>query len=126
MEQIQQLGQEGFRFRPTDSEGLMFLLRFVVGQEMHDSGFTTTNVDVYGKQEPWEIYDNGVPCGDDEDSTSYRYFITKLKRKNKGTWKQDNKGKPVHYINMGNASSVVNIGSKTNLSYKNKVFYPED
>ncbi|XP_070054000.1 uncharacterized protein [Nicotiana tomentosiformis] len=97
MEQLQQVGQEGFRFRPTDSEGLMFLLRFVAGQEMHDSGFITTNVDVYGKQEPWEIYDNG-----------------------------DNKGKPVHYKNMGNASSVVNIGSKTNLSYKNKEFYPED
>nr|XP_016453035.1 PREDICTED: NAC domain-containing protein 45-like [Nicotiana tabacum] len=101
--------QEGFRFRPTDSEGLMFLLRFVAGQEMHDSGFITTNVDVYGKQEPWEIYDNGVPCGGDDDSTNYRYFITKLKKKsnaryhrsvgNKGTWKQDNKGKPVHYIN---------------------------
>ncbi|XP_075107199.1 NAC domain-containing protein 1-like [Nicotiana tabacum] len=125
--------EEGFRFRPTDSEGLMFLLRFVAGQEMHDSGFITTNVDVYGKQEPWEIYDNGVPCGDDDESTNYRYFITKLKKKsnaryhrsvgNKGTWKQDNKGKPVHYINT---SSVVNIGSKTNLSYKNKVFYPED
>ncbi|XP_019261439.1 PREDICTED: NAC transcription factor 32-like [Nicotiana attenuata] len=133
---MEQLGQEGFRFRPTDSERLMFLLRFVAGQEMHDSGFITTNVDVYGKQEPWEIYDHGVPCGDDEDSTSYRYFITKLKKKsnaryhrsvgNKGTWKQDNKGKPVHYKSMGNTSSVVNIGSKTNLSYKNKEFYPED
>lgn len=128
--------EDGFRFRPTDSEGLMFLLRFVAGQEMHDSGFITTNVDVYGKQEPWEIYDNGVPCGDDEDSTSYRYFITKLKKKsnaryhrsvgNKGTWKQDAKDKPVHYKNMGNTSSVVNIGSKTCLSYKNKKFYPED
>lgn len=133
---MEQLGQVGFRFRPTDSEGLMFLLRFVAGQEMHDSGFITTNVDVYGKQEPWEIYDNGVPCGDDDDKTNYRYFITKLKKKsnvryhrsvgNKGTWKQDNKGKPVHYKNMGNASSGVNIGSKTNLSYKNKEFYPED
>ncbi|XP_009774958.1 NAC domain-containing protein 40-like [Nicotiana sylvestris] len=128
--------EEGFRFRPTDSEGLTFLLRFVAGQEMHDSGFITTNVDVYGKQEPWEIYDSGVPCGDDEDNSSYRYFITKLKKKsnaryhrsvgNKGTWKQDNKGKPVHYKNMGNSSSVVNIGSKTSLSYKNKKFYPED
>ncbi|OIT30050.1 hypothetical protein A4A49_18764 [Nicotiana attenuata] len=128
--------EEGFRFRPTDSEGLTFLLRFIAGQEMHDSGFITTNVDVYGKQEPWEIYDHGVPCGDDEDNTSYRYFITKLKKKsnaryhrsvgNKGTWKQDNKGKPVHYKNMGNSSSVVNIGSKTSLSYKNKKFYPED
>ncbi|OIT33961.1 hypothetical protein A4A49_32400 [Nicotiana attenuata] len=62
--------------------------------------------------------------------------ITKLKKKsnsryhssvgNKGTWKQDAKGKPVHYKNMGNSSSVVNIGFKTYLSYKNKKFYPED
>ncbi|XP_009795944.1 NAC domain-containing protein 41-like [Nicotiana sylvestris] len=128
--------EEGFRFRPTDSEGLTFLLRFVAGQEMHDAGFITTNIDVYGKQEPWEIYDNGVPCGDDEDNSSYCYFITKLKKKsnaryhrsvrNKGTWKQDAKDKPVHYKTMGNTSSVVNIGSKTCLSYKNKMFYPED
>ncbi|XP_070054017.1 NAC domain containing protein 52-like [Nicotiana tomentosiformis] len=117
--------EEGFRFRPKDSEGLTFLLRFVVGQEMYDAGFITTNVDVYGKQEPWEIYEHGVPCGDDEDSSSYPHFITKLKKKsnaryhravgNKGSWKQDAKGKP-----------MVNIGSKTNLSYKNKEFYPED
>ncbi|XP_070054016.1 uncharacterized protein [Nicotiana tomentosiformis] len=136
MEQLQQLGQEGFHFRPTDSEGLTFLLTFVSRQEIHDSGFITTNVDVYGKQEPWEIYDNRVPCGDDEDNTSYHYFITELKKKskaryhcvvgNKGSWKQDAKGKPVHYKNMGNASSVVNIGSKTCLPYVNKKFYPED
>ncbi|OIT32943.1 hypothetical protein A4A49_64086, partial [Nicotiana attenuata] len=113
---------------PYDSEGLMFLLRFVAGQEMHDSGFITTNVDVYGKQEPWEIYDNGVPCGDDEDNTSYRYFITKLKKKSNARYHRSvgNKGKPVHYKYMGNTSSVVNIGSKKNLSYKNKVFYPKD
>ncbi|OIT21576.1 PREDICTED: NAC transcription factor 32-like [Nicotiana attenuata] len=128
--------EEGFRFRPTDSEGLTFLLRFVAGQEMHNSRFITTDIDVYGKQEPWEIYDNGVPCGDDEDNSSHRYFITKMKKKsnaryhrsvgNKGTWKQDAEDKPVHYKNMGNKSSVVNIGSKTCLSYKNKMFYPED
>lgn len=54
------------------------------------------------------------------------YFITKLKKQskaryrravgNKGSWKQDAKGKPVHYKNIGNASSVVNIGSKMSLS----------
>ncbi|CAN4116041.1 unnamed protein product [Withania somnifera] len=114
---------EGFRFRPTDGEALTFLLRFIVGEEMNDSGFITTNVDVYSKQEPWESYNHGVPCSDDDDCTQYRFFITKLKKKSKskynrtvgnnGSWKQQN-CKPV----CKNGGPV--IGYKRNITYKNK------
>ncbi|XP_059281319.1 NAC domain-containing protein 101-like [Lycium ferocissimum] len=132
--------EEGYRFHPTDGEGLTFLLRFIAGHEMHDSGFITTNVDVYGKQEPWQIYDHGVPCGDDDDDdddddsdcTQYRYFITKLKKKNKskynrnvgnkGSWKQQDKGKPVIY----SSSSRVIIGCKKSMSYVNKGYNKKD
>ncbi|XP_060200540.1 NAC domain-containing protein 96-like [Lycium barbarum] len=119
--------KEGFRFRPRDRKGVTFLLRFIAGQVMNDSGFITTNVDVYGKQEPWQIYDHGVAFGnDDGDNTcsQYRYFITKLKKKNKsmynrnvgknGRWKQQDKGKAV-----GKKGGQV-IGYKKSMSYENK------
>ncbi|CAN4084597.1 unnamed protein product [Withania somnifera] len=103
---------EGFRFRPTDAEALSILLRFIVGEEMNDSGFISTNVD-----------NHGVPCSDDDDCTQYRFFITKLKKKskskynrtvgNKGSWKQQN-CKPV----CKNGGPV--IGYKRNITYKNK------
>ncbi|XP_060200533.1 NAC domain-containing protein 55-like [Lycium barbarum] len=134
---MEKLG-EGYRFHPTDGEGLTFLLRFIAGQVMNDSGFITTNVDVYGKHEPWQIYDHGVPCGDDDDDdddsdcTQYRYFITKLKKKskskynrnvgNKGSWKQQDKGKPVIY----SSSSPVIIGCKKSMSYVNKGYNKKD
>ncbi|KAK4352801.1 hypothetical protein RND71_028319 [Anisodus tanguticus] len=99
---------------------------------MYDAGFITTNVDVYGKEEPWEIYSHGVPCGNDDenDYSQYRFFITKLKKKsksmynrnvgnNKGSWKQQDKGKPVRY----SSSSPVVIGCKKSMSYVNKKGY---
>ncbi|XP_059281321.1 NAC domain-containing protein 96-like [Lycium ferocissimum] len=119
--------KEGFRFRPRDRKGVTFLLRFIAGQVMNDSGFITTNVDVYGKQEPWQIYNHGVAFGnDDGDNTcsQYRYFITKLKKKNKsmynrnvgknGRWKQQDKGKAVRK----KGGQV--IGYKKSMSYENK------
>ncbi|KAK4341324.1 hypothetical protein RND71_039825 [Anisodus tanguticus] len=81
--------KEGFCFRPADAQVFMFLLRFIARQDMNDSEFITTNVYVYGKQEPWNIYDHGVPCGDDDgdnDCSQYLFFITKLKKKNKSMY----------------------------------------
>ncbi|KAM3267535.1 hypothetical protein P3S67_032291 [Capsicum chacoense] len=78
--------RSGFRFHPTDTKGLTFLQKFVAKQEMNDSGFITTNIDVYdSEEEPWKIYSRGVTCGAADDSL-YRYFITK-KSSNLGNWK---------------------------------------
>lgn len=41
----------GFHFHPTNTEGIMFLLKFMAKQEMNDSEFITVNVDVYGAEE---------------------------------------------------------------------------
>ncbi|KAH0683505.1 hypothetical protein KY290_022128 [Solanum tuberosum] len=122
--------QEGFRFSPTDAEAVTFLLRFIAGKFMDDSGFITTHVDTYSKQEPWDIYSHGVPCcndDDDNDCTQYRFFITKLKKKsksrysrdvgNKGNWKQQDKSKPVRK----NGGPV--IGYKKSMTYMNKGYY---
>ncbi|XP_055835735.1 NAC domain-containing protein 78-like [Solanum dulcamara] len=120
--------KEGFRFRPTDAEAITFLLRFIAGKAMNDSGFITTNVNTYSKQlEPWDIYSHGVPCDNDDgdnDCSQYRFFITKLKKKsefkysrivgNKGSWKQQDKSKPVR-----NNGGIV-IGYKKSMSYVNK------
>lgn len=111
--------KEGYRFHPSDSEIVKFLLRFVAKQEMHDGGFITTNIDVYGQQEPWEIYNQGVPTGglDDDNDSSYRYFITKKSNRiDHGCfWKQQDEGKLAHY-NMHNSSSTTIV-----IGYKKKM-----
>ncbi|KAH0680025.1 hypothetical protein KY285_021033 [Solanum tuberosum] len=125
--------QEGFRFSPTDAEAVTFLLRFIAGKFMDDSGFITTHVDTYSKQEPWDIYSHGVPCCNDDDHndcTQYRFFITKLKKKsesrysrdvgNKGSWKQQDKSKPVR------KKGGPVIGYKKSMSYMNKGYKKEN
>ncbi|PHU03446.1 hypothetical protein BC332_28697 [Capsicum chinense] len=80
---------------------------------MNDSGFITTNIDVYdAEKEPWKIYSRGVPCGAADDSL-YRCFITK-KSSNLGNLKLQDEGKPVH---RDSSSSIVVIGSKKKMCY---------
>ncbi|PHU13478.1 hypothetical protein BC332_14683 [Capsicum chinense] len=105
--------RSGFRFHPTDTEGLTFLQKFMAKQEMNDSGFISTNIDVYdSEEEPWKIYSRGVPCGVADDSL-YRYFITK-KSSNLGNWKLQDEGKPVH---RDSSSSTVVIVCKKKICY---------
>ncbi|XP_047261692.1 NAC domain-containing protein 78-like [Capsicum annuum] len=103
----------GFRFHPTDMERLTFLQKFMEKQEMNDSGFITTNIDVYdSEEEPWMIYSRGVPCGA-ADYSLYRCFITK-KSSNLGNWKLQDEGKSVH---RDSSSSTVVIGCKKKMRY---------
>ncbi|KAM3376455.1 NAC domain-containing protein 20-like [Capsicum galapagoense] len=109
----QRIVRSGFRFHPTDMEGLTFLQKFMAKQEINYSGFITINIDVYdSEEEPWKIYSRGVPCGADDDSL-YRYFITK-KSSNLGNWKLQDEGKPVH---RDSSSSTVVIGCKKKMRY---------
>ncbi|KAK4706414.1 hypothetical protein R3W88_001350 [Solanum pinnatisectum] len=125
--------KEGFRFSPTDAEAVTFLLRFIARKFMNDFGFITTHVDTYSKQEPWDIYNHGVPyCNDNGDNncSQYRFFITKLKKKsksrysrdvgNKGNWKQQDKNGPVRK----NGGPV--IGYKKIMCYMNKGYKQEN
>ncbi|PHT34821.1 hypothetical protein CQW23_26621 [Capsicum baccatum] len=103
----------GFPFHPTDTKGVTFLQKFMAKQEMNDSGFITTNIDVYDlEEEPWKIYSRGVPCGAADDSL-YRYFITK-KCSNLGNWKLQDERKPFH---RDSSSSTVVIGCKKKMRY---------
>ncbi|PHU03448.1 hypothetical protein BC332_28699 [Capsicum chinense] len=105
--------QSGFRFHPTYMEGLTFFQKFMEKQEMNDSGFITTNIDVYdSEEEPWMIYSRRVPCGAADDSL-YHYFITK-KSSNLGNWKLQDEGKPVQ---RDSSTSTVVIGCKKKMHY---------
>ncbi|PHU28797.1 hypothetical protein BC332_00890 [Capsicum chinense] len=142
--------EEGYRFHPTDSELLAFLLRFIAEKDLRDDGYITEH-DVY-KQEPWVTYGCGCHCGgeDDGDTSSYRYFITpmhknKIKKKKKslgddkkkdrfcrivgeklGTWKQKDKGKNVIMTSFGNQSKSLIIGRKKSLCYETTRCCPDD
>ncbi|KAH0776281.1 hypothetical protein KY290_007692 [Solanum tuberosum] len=85
----------GYRFHPSASEGLEYFYK--IQGEKRD-GLISTNLDVYGEEEPWEIYGQGVPSDDD------RYFITKKNKgetEKKGTWKQ-----PIPYKLPSSSSQV--------------------
>ncbi|XP_059301975.1 NAC domain-containing protein 78-like [Lycium ferocissimum] len=120
--------EEGYRFHPTDSELLTFLLRFIAKQPLCDDGYITEH-DVY-KQEPWKTYNHGRHCGgqDDEDTSIYRYFITPRQKKGNsfcrvvgeklGTWKQQDKGKNVT-MSYGNQRKPLIIGRMKSYCYEN-------
>ncbi|KAM3308325.1 hypothetical protein P3S67_010069 [Capsicum chacoense] len=142
--------EEGYRFHPTDSELLTYLVRFIAGKNLYDDGYITEH-DVY-KQEPWVTYRYGCHCGgeDDGDTSIYRYFITpmhknKIKKKNKslagdakkdrfcrivgkklGTWKQQDKGKNVIMSSFNNQSRSFVIGRRKSLCYETSRSCPDD
>ncbi|XP_049360286.1 uncharacterized protein LOC125824985 [Solanum verrucosum] len=127
--------EEGFRFRPENSELLTYLLRFMAEKDLHDDGFITV-CDVY-KQEPWQTYSRGRHCGggDDGDTSIFRYFISPRHKKKKtndrfcrvvgknlGTWKQQDKGKMV--VSKHNKS--LSMGLKKSLYYDTNMCCPDD
>ncbi|KAL3324258.1 hypothetical protein AABB24_038441 [Solanum stoloniferum] len=109
----------GYIFHPSAKERLQFLLRFVAKSAMNDEGFITTNLDVYGEEEPWEIYSQGVASGglEDDDNYRYRYFITKKnKGENNGSWKQQGEEMPI-FFKIGNVSTPHVIGTKKKMHH---------
>ncbi|OIT00848.1 hypothetical protein A4A49_21091 [Nicotiana attenuata] len=123
--------REGYRFRPTDSELVKFLLRFVAKQELHDNGFIAMH-DVY-KQEPWVTYSHGHSTGgveDNWDTSIYRYFITPRKKnkgrfrrtvgKRGGTWKQQDKGRAVTIKSCDQRKRDLIIGRMKSMCYTEK------
>lgn len=108
----------GYHFHSSAKERLQFFLRFVAKSAMNDDGLITTNLDVYGEEEPWGIYSQGVPTGGleaDDDDYSYRYFITK-KNNNNGNWKQQGEEIPI-FFKIGNVSTSLVMGTKKKMHY---------
>ncbi|KAI3454579.1 hypothetical protein Pfo_011242 [Paulownia fortunei] len=108
-------------FHPTDKELLHCLLCFVTNRPVPCQAFINM-AEVYGDQEPWEIFGNTVE--------KVQYYLTRLKRKAKkndgnglrftrkvgrsGTWKRQNKGDKI-FDSRGRL-----IGYKRSLRYENK------
>ncbi|MCD9558870.1 hypothetical protein HAX54_016499 [Datura stramonium] len=121
---------ELYEFRPTDLELLTFLLRFIAKEPLCDDGFITQH-DLY-KQEPWETYRygrhyRGVQDHNEDDTSSYRYFITPIRKKKSrfrrtvgekiGIWKQ---------MDDVIISCCENSGRKKSLCYETTKSYPDD
>ncbi|XP_055836401.1 NAC transcription factor 29-like [Solanum dulcamara] len=90
----------GYRFHPTNSEVLKYLLAYARDEQLPDQNELMHQVDLYAEKEPWQIFE-----GTNSNSNT-RYFITPQKKHNserkrvlrsvgKGTWKAKGKGKEV-------------------------------
>ncbi|WMV26645.1 hypothetical protein MTR67_020030 [Solanum verrucosum] len=107
--------KEGFRFSPSDAEAVTFLLRFIAGKFMNDSGFITTHVVTVGGLDlfPDSVFPDCVnknhgtftlmeyPAVMTTTVVSIASSSQSSRRKasrdvgNKGSWKQQDKSKPV-------------------------------
>ncbi|XP_009589539.2 NAC domain-containing protein 96-like [Nicotiana tabacum] len=105
---------EGFRFHPTDTELVKYLLQYVLKGRLPEL-IPIEEEDLYSK-EPWVVFK------DRKERTLY--FFTELKKKKiensrfirsvgKGSWKSQDKGKPV----CSEKGSV--MGYKRSLRYQN-------
>ncbi|XP_075107285.1 NAC domain-containing protein 46-like [Nicotiana tabacum] len=105
------------QFRPSDTDLIMQLLKFVAGKCLPTEGLIGF-ADVYSN-EPWRLIG-------DISSMKTHYFLTQLKKKKptdarynrttaNGTWTQQNKGKKI----LDEDESLI-IGYKRSLSYKHK------
>ncbi|XP_009628603.2 NAC transcription factor 29-like [Nicotiana tomentosiformis] len=105
------------QFRPSDTDLIMQLLKFVAGKCLPTEGLIVF-VDVYSI-EPWQLIG-------DMSSKKTHYFLTQLKKKKptdarfnrttcNGTWTQQNKGKKI----LDEDESLI-IGYKRSLTYKHK------
>ncbi|EEF48348.1 protein BEARSKIN1 [Ricinus communis] len=96
--------QVGVRFRPLDEELLMYYLSHKINNLSLPNPCPVKDCDLYGKNEPWEIWD--YFGGQNLMDVEFLYFFTQLKRKSSsssrilrtvgtGTWHGDTSGKPV-------------------------------
>ncbi|XP_015893470.3 NAC domain-containing protein 2-like [Ziziphus jujuba] len=131
---------KGWRFRPTDEELVgYYLLNKITGSTPLPNPSIVHDFDVFGKQEPWEIWNMFRPHDDHDHDTDPDdlYFFTKPKKttpKGKrfnrkvgsGTWKGQNSGTEIcGYSESGEANNVV-MGLKKRFHYENKQLKDQD
>ncbi|XP_070008910.1 NAC domain-containing protein 83-like [Nicotiana sylvestris] len=108
--------EKNAQFRPSDTDLIMQLLKFVAGKCLLTEGLIVF-ADVYSKESCQLI--------GEINSKKTHYFLTQLKKKStdarfsritgNGSWTQRNKGKEI----LDEDGSLI-IGYKRSLSYKNK------
>ncbi|KAL6135034.1 hypothetical protein ACLB2K_067262 [Fragaria x ananassa] len=126
MEEIRNNQLPGVRFCPMEDELLLFYLKpMLSGQNVPGRNKVVFDCDLYGQQEPWEIWE-AYKTKRPNDLRLHKdlYFFTqhkKMKSTDKrirrtvgsGTWKGNDSGKPVK-------SSGRKIGLKKRFTYENK------
>nr|XP_011465406.1 PREDICTED: uncharacterized protein LOC105351744 [Fragaria vesca subsp. vesca] len=117
----------GQRFCPMDDELVLFYLKpMLSGENVPGRNRLVFDCDLYGKQEPWEIWEDfKTRRPQDLRLNKDIYFFTQHKtisstdkriRRNvgSGTWRSDDFGKPVVSVETGRV-----VGLKKRLTYKN-------
>ncbi|XP_062006081.1 NAC domain-containing protein 68-like [Rosa rugosa] len=117
----------GLRFCPMEDELVLFYLKpMLSGQIMPGRNRVVFDCDLYGHQEPWEIWEAfKTKRPHDLRLNKDIYFFTQHKKMSStakrvrrnvgsGTWKGDDSGKPVRSVETGRV-----VGLKKRYTYKN-------
>ncbi|PRQ18898.1 putative transcription factor NAM family [Rosa chinensis] len=118
----------GQRFCPMDDELVLFYLKpMLSGQNVPGRSRVVFDCDLYGQQEPWEIWEAfKTRRPHDLRLNKDIYFFTQHKKMSStdkrvrrnvgsGTWKGDDSGKPVRSVDSGCV-----VGLKKRYTYKNE------
>ncbi|KAM5573877.1 hypothetical protein ABKV19_013427 [Rosa sericea] len=117
----------GQRFCPMEDELVLFYLKpMLSGQNVPGRNRLVFDCDLYGHQEPWEIWEAfKTKRPHDLRLNKDIYFFTQHKKMSStdkrvrrnvgsGTWKGDDSGKPIRYVETGRV-----VGLKKRYTYKN-------
>ncbi|XP_024171822.1 NAC domain-containing protein 2-like [Rosa chinensis] len=128
MEESRRNHLPGQRFCPMEDELVLFYLKpMLSGQNVPGRNRVVFDCDLYGHQEPWEIWEAfKTKRPHDLRLKKDIYFFTQHKKMSStdkrvrrnvgsGTWKGDDSGKPVRSVETGRA-----VGLKKRYTYKNE------
>ncbi|GER38525.1 NAC transcription factor [Striga asiatica] len=105
---------KGFRFSPSETERITYLLNKVIGRPMTEEKFIATD-DFYGPKEPRDIF------GDADRREKERYFFTRLKKTGKRFSR--NVGKGGTWSNKGQATPIFGDDKGVILGYRRTFRY---
>ncbi|XP_050374521.1 NAC domain-containing protein 45-like [Argentina anserina] len=123
----------GQRFCPTEDELLMYYLKPKVnGKEVPGEGTLICEVDFYGEEEPWSIWERfEAERANDLRRNKDLYFFTKKKKVSakasrnyrkigRGTWKGQDAAKEIYLVDQNHQQTRTLLGFKKTYTYRNK------
>ncbi|KAK9943918.1 hypothetical protein M0R45_009508 [Rubus argutus] len=124
----------GIRFCPMEDELLMYYLKPKVnGQEVPGKESLICELDLYGDQEPWKIWERFQERrANDLKKNKDLYFFTQKKKKTAkgsrirrtvgsgGTWKGQTAAQEVYLLDQNQKPTATVLGFKKSYTYKNK------
>ena len=123
----------GERFCPMEDELLMYYLKPKVhGQEVPGKETQIGEVDLYGEEDPWSIWNRfEAEKANDLRKNKDLYFFTKQKnvsvkgsrkcrRVGGGTWKGQDSGNEIYLLDQNNKETETLLGCRKTYTYKNE------